>query len=295
VIAEVGVHAQLKGRMDAVDKVVKTIEATPLKKNAELKLKALVAIARAATKQGRGAATQKLLLSIAPLTENLEWTENTGDVLKNFALAFAATGNIRASLQQVAKIQEPYFITHALIEFGLLCAKRNWTFADGDLALLNGIVRADLPAKIQAEKFIEDEGWEIPGLAQSRMLRPPELQRTRDQSIQLYYTYYEPEIETFIKRPFRSRRKPKPDQGNWISKGLKVSLIEEHVINGHKFCYRLMVYEIFQDKQTGLPKYQDNLETLLYYDEDGDGKFETLEEGLDYFARGHIPKWVLEK
>jgi hypothetical protein len=46
---------------------------------------------------------------------------------------------------------------------------------------------------------------------------------------------------------------------------------------------------------TGFPKYTNYSETLLYYDEDGDGKFETLEEGLDYFARGHIPTWGLEK
>lgn len=52
---------------------------------------------------------------------------------------------------------------------------------------------------------------------------------------------------------------------------------------------------MFNDKSTGLPKYTNYPEILLYYDEDGDGKFETLEEGLDYFARGHIRKWVLEK
>jgi hypothetical protein len=77
--------------------------------------------------------------------------------------------------------------------------------------------------------------------------------------------------------------------------GLKVSPIEERMINGHKFCYRLTVYKILRDKYTGLPKYTNHLETLLYYDEDGDDKFETLEEGLDSFSRGHIPKWVLEK
>ncbi len=101
-------------------------------------------------------------------------------------------------------------------------------------------------------------------------------------------------METFIKRPFPSRRKPKPEEAEWVSDGLKVRLIEEHVINGHKFCYKLDVEEMFHDKG-GRPRYTNYSETLLYYDGDGDGKFETLEEGLDYFARGHIPKWVLEK
>ncbi len=226
---------------------------------------------------------------------NDEDYEPTGDILKNFALAFAEAGNIRAALQQVPKIQEPYFITHALIEIGMLCAKKKLPFNEGDLAVLNEIVKADLPADIQPEKLVSNAGWEIPGLAQSRMLRPPELQRTRDRSIQLYFTYYEPEVATFIKRPFPSRRKPEPEEADWVSEGLKVRLIEERVISGHKFCYKLDVEEMFHDKVTGFPKYTNYSETLLYYDEDGDGKFETLEEGLDYFARGHIPKWVLEK
>jgi tetratricopeptide (TPR) repeat protein len=294
-IGEVGENAQLKGRIDAVDKIVETIQTSPLKENEELRVKALVAIARAGAKQGRVAEAQKLLLSTMPLTEKLEWTENTGEILKNFALAFAEAGNLRAALQQVPKIQTPYFITKALIEIGMLCAKKKLTFADGDLAVLNEIVKADLPPDIKPERSIKYEGWEIPGLANARALRPPEIQRTSDRSIQLFSTYYEPEIETFIKRPFPARRKPKPEEADWVSEGLKLSLIEERVINGHKFCCRLTMYEIFRDKQSGLPKDTNFVETLLYYDEDGDGKFETLEEGFDYFAPGHIPKWVLDK
>jgi len=294
-IAEVGAHAQRKGRVDAVANIVKTIQAGKLKENEELKIKALVTIARAGAEQGRTAEAQKLLFSTAPLTEKLEWTENTGEILKNFVVAFAEAGNTRAALQHIPTIQQPYFITHALIEIGTLCAKKGLTFDEGHVTFLNEIVKSDLPPDIQPEKLVNDAGWEIPGLAQSRMLRPPELQRTRDRSTQLYFTYYEPEVATFIKRPFPSRRKPKPEEADWVSEGLKVRLIEERVINGHKVCYKLDVEEMFHDKVTGLPKYTNYSETLLYYDEDGDGKFETLEEGLDYFARGHIPKWVLEK
>ncbi len=294
-VAEVGAHAQRNGRLDAVAKIVKTIQTTPLKENQELRLKALVAIARAGAEHGRSAEAQKLLLSTAPLTEKLEWTENTGEILKNFVVAFAEAGNVHAALQQIPTIQQPYFITHALIDIGTLFAKKRLTFDEGDVTLLTEIVKSDLPPDIQPKRLVNDAGWEIPGLAQARMLRPPELQRTRDRSIQLYFTYYEPEVATFITRSFPSRRKPKPEEAKWISEGLKVRLIEERVINGHKFCYRLTVDEIFHDRVTGLPKYTNYIETLFYYDEDGDGKFETLEEGLDYFGRGHIPKWVLEK
>lgn len=294
-VAEVGTHAQHKGRLDAVAKIVKAIQTTPLKEHEELRVKALVAIARAGAEQGRSGEARKLLLSITPLVEGLESTEDTPEILKNFVVAFAEAGNVRGALEQVRRIKEPYFITSALIDIGTFCAKKRLTLDVDDLTALNEVVGADLPAEIQPGRVINDAGWEIPGLAQARMLRPPELQRTRDRSIQLYYTYYEPEVQTFIKRAFPSRRKPKPEEADWISEGLKVRLIEERAINGHKFCYKLDVDEIFHDKVTGLPKYTNYMETLLYYDEDGDGKFETLEEGLDYFARGHIPKWVLEK
>jgi tetratricopeptide (TPR) repeat protein len=221
-LAEVGEHAQRKGRLDAVEKIVKTIVTARLKENEELKVKALVTIAKAGAEQGRIAEAQKLLLSTAPLTEKLEWTENTGEILKNFVVAFAEAGNIRAALLHIPTIQQPYFITHALIDIGTLCAKKRLTFDEGDVTLLNEVVKADLPPDIQPETLVNDAGWEIPGLAQSRMLRPPELQRTRDRSIQLYFTYYEPEVETFIKRPFPSRRTPKPEEAEWISEGLKL-------------------------------------------------------------------------
>jgi tetratricopeptide (TPR) repeat protein len=295
VLAEVGEHAQRKGRVDAVENIVKTIQAAKLKETQELRIKAMLTIARAGAERGRTAEAQKLLLNTAPLTERLEWTENTGNILKNFAVAFAEAGNIRAALKHLPTIEQPYFITHALIDIGTLCAKKGLTLDEGDVTLLNEIVKADLPPDIQPERLVNEKGWEIPGLAQARMLRPPELQRTRDLSVQLYFTYYEPEVATLIERPFPPRRKPKPEEAEWASEGLKAGLIEERVINGHKFCYRLTFEEIFHDKVTGLPRYTNHIETLLYYDEDGDGRFETLEEGLDYFARGHIPKWVLEK
>ena len=293
--AQAGAHAVRKGQREAVEKLVKIIESTPLKENEELRVKALVAIARAEAEQGRHEEAQKLLLRTMPLVEKLEATENTPEARKDFAIAFAEAGNVRTALHQVTKIDAPFFITQALIDIGTLCAKKKLTLDEGDLAVLDEVVKSDLPPDLQPEKLVNDAGWEIPGLAHARMLRPPELQRTRDRSIQLYFTYHEPEVETFIKRQFPSRRKPKPEEANWISQGLKVSIIEERTINGHKFCYRLTVYEIFRDKYTDLPKYINHLENLLYYDEDGDGKFETLEEGLDYFARGHIPKWVLEQ
>lgn len=294
-LAEVAVHAVRKGKKDEVEKIIKTIQSTRLNEDEYLRVRALVAIASAGIEQGRVAEAQELLSNIMPLVEKLESNEHTPEILKNFAVTFAKAGNVRTAIQQIPRINQPFHITEALIEIGLLCATKKLTLSEADVALLDELAIGDLPTGIEPERLVNDAGWEIPGLANAQTRRPPELQKTRDRSIQLYFTYYEPQVETFIKRPFPSRRKPKREEENWISQGLKVSLIEERVINGRKYCYRLNVYEVFQDKETGLPRYTNQLETLFYFDEDGDGKFETLEEGLSYFGRGYVPKWVFAK
>ena len=40
----------------------------------------------------------------------------------------------------------------------MLCAKKKLKFASGDLALLDEIVKADLPRETEPGKFIKDEG-----------------------------------------------------------------------------------------------------------------------------------------
>ena len=295
VLAEVGRHAQSGGRVDVVAQIIKRMQSMSLKEHEELRVKTLVAIARAGAEQGRAKEAQTLLLSLKPFVAKIESNRETPKILKEYSVAFAEAGDVSQALKLIPGIEEPYFITDALIDIGLLSAKKGLSLTEENMKDIGEIADADLPPEIQPRRLTNEAGWEIPGFAQSRMLRPPELQRTRDRSIELYYTYYEPETEVFIPRPFESRRKRKPEEANWISEGLRVQLIEERTINGHKYCYRLRVDEIFHDQSTGMPKYTNDLETLLYYDEDGDGKFETLEEGLDYFARGHIPKWVLQK
>jgi hypothetical protein len=91
-----------------------------------------------------------------------EWAENTGEILKNFVVAFAEAGNIHAALPHIPTIQQPYFITHALIDIGTLCGKKRLTFDEGDVTLLNKVVKADLPPDTQPEKSVNDAGWEIP-------------------------------------------------------------------------------------------------------------------------------------
>ena len=145
-LAEVSAHALRKGQLDAVEKIVEIIESTPLKDNEDLKVRALVAIARAEAEQGRFVEARKLLSRAMPLVERLEATErNTPETLKNFVVAFAEAGDIRAALLQVPRIDSPYFITYALIEIGTLCAKKKLALDEGDLTALDAVVKAELP------------------------------------------------------------------------------------------------------------------------------------------------------
>ena len=146
---EVGAHAVRNRELEAVDKIVKTIESTPLKGNEELRIKALVVIARAEAEQGRFAAAQELLFNTMPLVEKLDSTKHMPETLKDFAVAFAEVANIRTALQWTSRINATYFTTHALIDIGTICAKRKLTLDDGDLVVLRDIVKADSLAKIK--------------------------------------------------------------------------------------------------------------------------------------------------
>jgi tetratricopeptide (TPR) repeat protein len=293
-LADSAVEAQAKGRRDDVIKLMKLIQTTPLKDHEELRLKAVVVVARAIAKSGRLDEARKVLLSMASLVGRLESNEQTPEILKDYAVALAETGDVHNALLEVPKIDSLFHVIEALIEIGTTVHTSRAAWTEGDLKLLNEVVGAELPPSIEPRKLTNEAGWEIPGLARSTKLRPPELEKTRDRSIQMYVTFYEPEVETLIKRPFESQRKPEADQAQWKSEGLKIELIAERVINGHSFCYEVTVEEYFLDESQER-RYANHLETLWYYDEDGDGKFETLEEGLGYFSGGHIPDWVIKK
>ncbi|HBB87001.1 MAG TPA: hypothetical protein DC047_05245 [Blastocatellia bacterium] len=295
-LAEIATGAAEKGRDAELKQVLDVIRDSPLKENPEMRLQALATVANKIGTLGRSVDALKILNGAKQFADSLAENDNerTPQILKNYAVAWARAGDFRTAIQWITRTRSLYFAEDALMEIGEIAAKSGLSLDAEGLKLLDEIVKSDLPSPVVPGRIVNEVGWEIPGLAVSRKLRPPELRKTRDRSFELYITLYEPEVETFLKRPFASREKPKPDESTWTSHGLKISLIEERVINGRKYCYAITAYEIFQDEKDQ-PRYSNHLETLLYYDEDGDGKFETLEEGLDYFSVGHIPSWVLQK
>ena len=68
---------------------------------------------------------------------------------------------------------------------------------------------------------------------------------------------------------------------------LAIQAIHQYSINGKKFCFGVQV----QDPQQKDP--EDDMAGFYYYDNDGDGKFETLcHEGPP--QRNRIPAWVIK-
>jgi hypothetical protein len=295
-LAETATHAVEKGHAAGLAQLVEVIRKSELGEHPQMRVMALARVADKMATQGQRAEALKVLQATKDLAEGLSENdhESTPRILKDYAVAWARAGDFRSAAQWSARTRSLYYTESALIEIGQIAAKSGKAFDEESLRALNEIVKSDLPPEAQPGRLINEAGWEIPGFAASRKLRPPELRKTRDRSIQLYITLYEPEVETFIKRPFPLRKNPKPEESKWKSLGLKIRMIEERVINGRKYCYSITADEIFED-EAGQPKYLNRLETLHYYDEDGDGKFETLEEGLDYFSLGHIPSWVMQQ
>ncbi|MCM3873652.1 MAG: hypothetical protein ND895_23445 [Pyrinomonadaceae bacterium] len=295
-VAEIAAHAVDKGQGADLAQTLDVIRKSPLMEHPEMRVKALATVADKMATLGHLAEALKILQGTKEFADGLAENDNeaTPQILKDYAVAWARAGDFHTALHWVAKNRTLYFANWGLIELGQIAAKSGLTLDDESLRLMEEIAKSDLPPPVEPRRILNEAGWEIPGLAVSRKLRPPELRNTRNRTYELYITLYEPEVEAFLKRPFPSREKPKPEESNWKSQGLKIRLIEERVVNGRKYCYAITSDEIFQD-ETNQPRYSNGPEMLFYYDEDGDGKFETLEEGLDYFWLGHIPAWVLQK
>lgn len=152
---------------------------------------------------------------------------------------------------------------------------------------------------------INEDGWEIPALASFNKRRTATLEeKTGDgKSVKINLTEYiqNPSAEVITEEPFKSiSAGPDP---SWKSIG-SMSIIDltEFDVNGNKFAYKLGVVRVALDTQRKVVERAGSVFPLMYYDEDGDGKFETLilEEQNSRGTNGfniapQIPQWVLQK
>jgi hypothetical protein len=135
----------------------------------------------------------------------------------------------------------------------------------------------------KALKVTRESGWEIPSLKQSRVTRSRQtLSNKNDEPVQIYWTWLEPQQESLL------------DTSSYLPEELKVLRLEsgvwsvtrviEYDVDERKFCYVILIH----------PQNAGALSALHYYDEDGDGNFETVERGNAHFVSfiPRIPQWV---
>jgi hypothetical protein len=135
-----------------------------------------------------------------------------------------------------------------------------------------------------ARKLMNKDGWQIPGLAHAKEIKPPTLiPAAGNDSVKVYSTWL---------RPF-NEDSSKVTLNNYLSDAqvkelgiiaVQVLTIVKYEINNRPFCY--------------VAKYRSTytVEALAYYDEDGDGLFELVEiakASLDFIPR--IPDWIKQQ
>ena len=142
-------------------------------------------------------------------------------------------------------------------------------------------------------RVIKKEGWKIPGLAQSRIAGYRRAFAAHGEApVQIYVTAFKPIREIVVNTSLYSF----PEDGETlVIRQLPISIrsIVRYEVGGKAFCYSIQGVEALYNKRTDTGGYGGEY-GFLYYDNDGDGKFESFEIG------GHIlpftpkvPTWVL--
>jgi hypothetical protein len=125
------------------------------------------------------------------------------------------------------------------------------------------------PSPASPRKMIKEGGWEIPGLAVAKEVRPPSLlQAASNEKIKVYSSWLNPVSNAAAPvtlRNFLSEQELK-ELGITAIK-LRVMTIVKYDLVDHPFCYVVKYRSTY------------TVDALHYYDEDGDKNFELVETG----------------
>jgi len=136
-------------------------------------------------------------------------------------------------------------------------------------------------------------GWEIPGLGQSKLVYPRKLvEFYSEKPVHLYLTGFKPEQEVIVSVPLYYRLRENDAALVIRQEQASIISIVKYELNKKDFCYEVQVYLVSYNKETGVKGYGGQL-GLRYYDEDGDGKFESYDMGSGnppFIPK--IPEWV---
>jgi len=171
---------------------------------------------------------------------------------------------------------------------------------DAASAQNNAAANSDGSIRIVSTKYgktyVKDKGWEIPGLAASEKKKTSTWNiEDNGKKVNVDVTEYDPlAADVVTKEPVNLLD---PNFGSVLIYG-----ISEFAAKNQKFCYRVVANRMGINEQTGARSYSGSVFAFKYYDEDGDGKFETLIfDEVDSRGRTfpdlspHIPEWVLKE
>lgn len=144
------------------------------------------------------------------------------------------------------------------------------------------------------QSAVNESGWRIPGLLQSQITgtRKRLAKGNGPASVPVYVTVYKPNQKFITTIPIY---RLKDGQTLLV---LERKVLIDGIIKGdvdrRTFVYILQCTIILEDPN-GRTGYSGQF-GVHYYDRDGDGKFESFEEGAPFVTADlHIPDWVLPK
>lgn len=149
--------------------------------------------------------------------------------------------------------------------------------------------------KYDGTKYVKDEGWQIPGLDVSDRKKTDIwiVDIGTGKKVDINATDYDPiPADVITEEPTKLLN---PNFGL-----IHIYAIKEFAKDNRKFCYKVQAERAAIDEKTGKHSYAGVLFFFSYYDEDGDGKFETLifdernnQGRSDFHLSPHIPQWLL--
>jgi hypothetical protein len=135
------------------------------------------------------------------------------------------------------------------------------------------------------KRVVKEQGWEIIGLKQSSVVEPRHIfEGYGEKPAQIYATAFRPNQEVVTEVPLYRLL----EGGEVLAikeQSISIRSIVRYDVHEKVFCYFVRGVGAFYDKKSGYGGYGGEY-GFLYYDNDGDGKFENFEIG------GHIPPFV---
>ena len=141
--------------------------------------------------------------------------------------------------------------------------------------------------------FVKAEGWQIPDFSSGEVERSTYKTRTKDgRKIDILVGQYDLKPYIVTDEPFLSI-------GDNLGK-IQIRTIREFRSGSRPFCYKFQVNRVSVDNEANVVISSHGVSFFFsYYDEDGDGKFETLvldekDAGgiISFSSSPHLPKWV---